>query len=537
MLKIALAQINVTVGDLAGNSRRIMEYIERARHKDVSIVVFPELALCGYPPEDLLLKEHMVDNNLQALKALAAQIRQEAVIVGFVDKDSKGRIYNAAALIQDGKIRNVYHKCELPNYGVFDEKRYFTPGVIKDNKGLVTIGKLKVGISICEDIWIDGSVCQQQAAAGAELLINLSSSPYEAGKLKTRQALLSGKARQMKRPVLYANLVGGQDELVFDGASMAFDAEGKLIARAQQFTEELLVVDPRSASNSIANVLDETAEIYGALVLGTKDYVHKNGFTRVGLGLSGGIDSALVAVIAVDALGADNVSAISMPSKFNARSTKDDAKTIARNLGIEFKEIPIKAMHEAYLKTLKKYFKGTPVNIAEENLQARIRGNILMAFSNKFGWLILTTGNKSEMAVGYCTLYGDMSGGFAPLKDIFKTQVYALMRWRNRQGKAAPVPRSVILRAPTAELRAGQRDEQSLGAYEDLDRVLSGYVHEHHSLADSVKTGLDAAYVAKTMRMVDRNEYKRRQAPPGVKISPRAFGRDWRLPITNKYKE
>lgn len=537
MLRIALAQINVTVGDLSANSNLIIDYIERARQQKAQLVVFPELVLCGYPPEDLLLKAHVVDNNIKTLKALVSQVKGIAAIIGFVDKDAQGRIYNAAAFIEEGRIKSIYHKCELPNYGVFDEKRYFTSGDPKDNKGLITLGQQQIGVSICEDIWIDKSVCQEQVKAGAQMLINISSSPYEAGKLKTRQDLLAGRARDMGRPVFYANLVGGQDELVFDGASMAFDAKGCLIARAHQFKEELLIVDLSLAQQMIAPVLDETAEIYGALVLGTKDYVHKNGFTTVGLGLSGGIDSALVAVIAVDALGAQNVSAISMPSRFNAKATRHDAKAIASNLGIEFKEIPIKTMHEAYLKGLKKYFKGTAVNIAEENLQARIRGNILMAFSNKFGWLILTTGNKSEMAVGYCTLYGDMSGGFAPLKDIFKTKVYELTRWRNAQGASPVIPKSVLLRAPTAELRANQTDEESLGAYEDLDAVLAAYVQEHRSLANTAKGRLQESYVAKTMKMVDKNEYKRRQAPPGVKISSRAFGRDWRLPITNKYKE
>ncbi len=537
MFKIALAQINTTVGDFAGNANLILDYLSRAKAAKASLVVFPELAVGGYPPEDLVLKNHFVENNLKTLSSLVKKVHGIAAVVGFVDADSKGKIYNAAAFIEEGAIKTIYHKNELPNYGVFDEKRYFRPGSFEANKGLISLNGRKIGISICEDIWIDGSVYAKQSKAGAKILVNISSSPYEAGKLKIRQELLLRRAKETKAAIIYCNVVGGQDELVFDGASMVVGSDGRLMARAKQFEEELLVCDMDAASNPLAPLLDETQEVYQALVAGTRDYVQKNGFSKVALGLSGGIDSSLVAVIAVDALGADNVIGISMPSRFNVKATRQDAKMVAGNLGIKCKEISIKRIHQIYLRVLAKHFKGLAPDITEENLQARIRGDILMAFSNKFGWLILTTGNKSEMAVGYCTLYGDMSGGFAPLKDIFKTRVYELARWRNSQQENHPIPKSVFLRAPTAELRPHQTDEESLGAYQQLDEVLDAYVQRHQSVGTIVKDSTQLAYVKKIVNLVDKNEYKRRQAPPGVKITGRAFGRDWRLPITNKYKE
>ncbi len=534
MLKIAIAQINPTLGDLSANAQLILKNITAAQKQAVDLVVFPELALCGYPPEDLLLKEHFVANNIKTLTALAKKVRGISALVGFVDSDGKGAIYNAVALIADGKLGAVYHKQQLPNYGVFDEKRYFAVG---KNRGLMDINGVKVGISICEDIWVDGAIYRQQALGKAKVLINISASPYEQGKLKVRQALLARRAKEVKLPIVYVNMVGGQDELVFDGGSMVIAPDGALMARAKQFDEQLLAVDLKARTGDLANALEGDEEIYRALVVGTRDYVLKNGFKKVALGLSGGIDSALVAAIAVDALGRENVVGISMPSQFNAKATQSDARLLAKNLGIEFKEIPIKAIFAAYLKTLSVYFEGTAPNIAEENLQARIRGNLLMAFSNKFGWMVLTTGNKSEMAVGYCTLYGDMSGGFAPLKDIFKTKVYALCRWRNSLTADPLILKSIILRAPSAELRPDQTDEASLGAYEDLDWVLQAYV-ENHQGAGAIKSNkIDAAYVARIIRLVDLSEYKRRQSPPGVKITARAFGKDWRLPITNKYKE
>ncbi len=532
-MKIALAQINTIVGDLAGNTKRMATLIDEARLRKAQLVVFPELAICGYPPEDLLLKPHFIDANIRAVDALAKKTKGLSVLVGFVDSDGAGKAYNAAALIVDGKVKKVYRKQQLPNYGVFDEKRYFTSGT---DDGIAIAADIKIGISICEDIWIDGPIWTKQAPK-ADVLINISCSPYEVGKLKAREALLSRRAKQIKKPIVYVNLVGGQDELVFDGASMVVGPDGKVLARAKQFEEELLIVDLEGDALSIAPMLEEDAEIYQALVLGTRDYVYKNGFNKVALGLSGGIDSALVACIAVDALGPDNVMGFSMPTKFNSKGTKSDARLLAENLGIAFKEIPIQRIYEGYLKLLNPLFEDAPANSAEENVQARIRGNILMALSNKFGWLVLTTGNKSEMAVGYCTLYGDMSGGFAVIKDIFKTRVYSLMRWRNSQGRKAVVPKTILLRAPTAELKPNQTDEASLGSYEDLDRVLEAYVQRHQSLENIVAQGLDKSYVQKTLKLVDINEYKRRQAPPGIKISLRAFGKDWRLPITNKYRE
>ncbi len=534
MFKIALAQINVTVGDLASNARKILEHIQQAQKAKADVVVFAELALCGYPPEDLLLKGHFVDNNIKALGALAKKVRGITAIVGFVDSDGKGKIYNAAALIEDGAIKEVYHKHELPNYGVFDEKRYFSPGV---TDGLCKIKGVSVGVNICEDIWVEQSIYAIQTKQGAKALINMSSSPYEVGKINAREDMLVRRAKETKAFVIYVNLVGGQDELVFDGGSMVIAPNGQVIGRAKQFQEEVLVVDLASKSNLIAAKSEATAEVYQALVLGTRDYVHKNGFGKVALGLSGGIDSALVAAIAVDALGKDNVIGISMPSRFNSKATRADAAQLAKNLGIAFKEIPIKGVLAGYLKLLGPYFDGLPSNSAEENLQARIRGNILMAFSNKFGWLILTTGNKSETAVGYCTLYGDMSGGFAVIKDILKTKVYELARWRNGLQQEPLIPKSTLLRAPSAELKDNQTDEESLGAYEHLDEVLQAYVEGHESLAAMATGKITLPYAQKTVAMVDRNEYKRRQAPPGIKITPRAFGRDWRLPITNKYKE
>jgi NAD+ synthase (glutamine-hydrolysing) len=534
MIKISLAQINPTVGDLAGNARKILEYTAQAQKAGAELVVFPELAICGYPPEDLLLKKYFVASNIKALDALAKKIRGISVILGFVDSDSVGKIYNAAAIISDGKVQEVYYKRELPNYGVFDEKRYFSAG---QNSGMVTIKGIKVGINICEDIWVEGAVYEAQSRASARILINISSSPYCAGKLKERQELLMRRARETKAYLVYVNAVGGQDELVFDGGSMVFSPEGTVIARAVQFEEKLLNVDLASASNSVAPMLDSSEEIYKALVLATRDYAFKSGFKKVALGLSGGIDSALVACIACDAFGPENVMAISMPSPFNSKATRQDAKALARNLKIELKEIPIKRIFAAYLKTMAPYFAGLPANSTEENIQARIRGNILMAMSNKFGGLILTTGNKSEMAVGYCTLYGDMSGGYAVIKDVFKTKIYELARYRNSMSRNPLIPKSILLRAPSAELRLNQTDEETLGSYEDLDKILMAYIEEHASPQEIIASGIDAKLVLRTVHLVDMNEYKRRQAPPGVKITSRAFGKDWRLPITNRYKE
>jgi NAD+ synthase (glutamine-hydrolysing) len=536
MLKLSIAQINPTVGDLDGNVRKILEYVERAQKAGAALVVFPELVICGYPPEDLLLKKHFVADNIKALDALVRKVRGISAIVGFVDSDGEGRIYNAAALIDEGKLQHVYHKQELPNYGVFDEKRYFSAG---KNAGVVTINGAKAGINICEDIWVDGAVYQQQAKVGTKVLINISSSPFHAGKLKEREELLLRRARETKTPLVYVNTVGGQDELVFDGGSMVVSAEGKVLARAKQFEEQLLTVSLSDKENTTSDpgLLDEAQEIYTALVVGTRDYVFKNGFKKVALGLSGGVDSALVACIACDAIGAENVTGVSMPGPFNSKATIQDAKILAKNLKIKLKEIPIRRVFAAYLKTVAPYFAGLKTDSTEENIQARVRGNLLMALANKFGGLILTTGNKSEMAVGYCTLYGDMSGGYAVIKDVFKTKVYELARYRNSISRQEVIPKSVLLRAPSAELRPHQTDEEALGAYEDLDKILKAYIEEHASPQDIIAAGMNAKMVERTVHLVDMNEYKRRQAPPGVKITPCAFGKDWRLPITNRYKE
>jgi NAD+ synthase (glutamine-hydrolysing) len=527
MLKIALAQINSTVGDLTGNTRKILEYTALAQKAGAELVVFPELAVCGYPPEDLLLKKHFVADNIKALNEIVKKVRKISVITGFVDSDAIGKIYNAAAVISDGKVQDVYHKQELPNYGVFDEKRYFSLG---KNSGILTIKGVKVGINICEDIWIDGAVHQAQVKSGAQVLINISASPYHAGKLKMRQELLLRRALATKTHLVHVNAVGGQDELVFDGGSMVISPDGAVLARARQFEEQLL-------NDTVAPLLGESEEIYKALVLGTRDYAFKNGFKKVALGLSGGVDSALVACIACDAFGPENVTAISMPGPFNSKATRQDARTLTKNLKIELKEIPIKRIFASYLKTMTPYFVHLGADTAEENIQARIRGNILMAMANKFGGLILTTGNKSEMAVGYCTLYGDMSGGYAVIKDVFKTKVYELARFRNSISRDPLIPKSILLRAPSAELRLNQTDEETLGAYKDLDKILIAYIENHASPQDIVASGMDPKMVLRTVRLVDMNEYKRRQAPPGVKITPCAFGKDWRLPITNKYKE
>jgi NAD+ synthase (glutamine-hydrolysing) len=534
MIKISLAQINPTVGDLAGNTRKILEYTALAQKSGAEVVVFPELAICGYPPEDLLLKKHFVADNIKALDALARKVHGVSIITGFVDSDAGGKIYNAAALISDGKLQGVYYKQELPNYGVFDEKRYFSRG---QNSGVLTVKGIKIGINICEDIWIDGAVYQAQARAGAKILINISSSPYQAGKIKLRQELLVRRARETKTHLAYVNATGGQDELVFDGGSMVISPQGAVLARAVQFEETLLNVDLALPNNPVAPIMDSSEEIYKALVLGTRDYAAKNGFKKVALGLSGGVDSALVACIACDAFGPENVTAISMPSQFNSRATRQDARTLAKNLKIELKEISIKRVFASYLKTMAPYFAGLNADATEENIQARIRGNILMAMANKFGGLILTTGNKSEMAVGYCTLYGDMSGGYAVIKDVFKTTVYELARYRNSSSNQAPIPKSILLRAPSAELKLNQTDEETLGNYEDLDKILMAYIENHASPQDIISSGMDPKMVLRTVRLVDMNEYKRRQAPPGVKISRCAFGKDWRLPITNRFKE
>ena len=555
MLRIALAQINATVGDLVGNRDWILAFSERARQKGADIVAFPEMCVTGYPPEDLLLKNHFVINNLSTLKDIVSHIRGITAVVGFVDSGKDGALYNAAAVIADGKLAGVYHKHALPNYSVFDEKRYFTPG---KNPGLFSLKGIPFGVNICEDIWVPDGVFRDQAKAGAALIINISSSPYEAGKRIDREKLIAQVARTTKAYVGYVNLVGGQDELVFDGTSMVVSPAGKIIAGGEQFKEDLVFCDiPVKKKRASKVVVVKAAapaeqpkiksvvpkrlalieEIYAAVVCGTRDYVHKNGFKKVVIGLSGGIDSSLVAALASDAVGRANVVGISMPTRYNAEETKSDARRLANNLGIEFHEVPVEGIFQVYLDALKGEFQNLPFGLAEENLQSRIRGNILMAFSNKFGWLVLTTGNKSEMATGYCTLYGDMSGGYAVIKDIFKMRVYDLAEYFNKKEGREVIPRSVFKRPPSAELRFNQKDQDSLPPYPVLDELLGLYVESHRGLKEITVVGKDPKIAKKVVELVDKSEYKRRQAPPGVKISRRAFGKDWRLPLTNRYRE
>lgn len=575
-LRLALAQINSTVGDLQGNGDKIIRYLEEARKFGADLVVFPELAIPGYPPEDLLLKSQFISDNLAQLERISHSTKGIAAIVGFVD--ARDDLYNAAAFLADGQRAGVYHKNYLPNYGVFDENRYFKEG---KESPIFILGNKAIGVNICEDIWYPNGPAVAQARAGAEVIINISASPYRASKREQREKMLSTRASDNLVALAYTNVIGGQDELVFDGASLAFNERGDLIARGKQFQEDLIVVDlnlesvfrsrlhdprrrkervsleeevglakaerieippfevsfkkPRLKANQI-KPLESIAEIHDALVLGTKDYVEKNGFKKVVIGLSGGIDSSLVAVLATEALGSQNVVGVSMPSRFSSEASNVDAATLARNLGIKYVTIPIEDVYRSYLSTLQKPFEGTATGVAEENIQARIRGNLLMALSNKFGWLLLTTGNKSEYATGYCTLYGDMAGGFALIKDVPKTLVYNLSRYINDKERKEIIPQRALTREPTAELRANQKDSDTLPPYEELDPILELYVEEDKSPQEIIASGYKPEVVTRVVRMVDGNEYKRRQAPPGIKITPRAFGKDRRLPITCQYK-
>jgi NAD+ synthase (glutamine-hydrolysing) len=528
-MRLSIGQINPTVGDLKENTEIIVDLIEEARQEKVDLIIFPELAITGYPPEDLLLKPQFIDDNLSALKEIVAKSKGIAVYIGFVDRKGK-ELYNAGAFIVDAKIKTVYHKMNLPNYAVFDEKRYFKEG---KKVAVVSYKGWKIGLGICEDIWIDKGPYREEIKKGAKLILNINASPYHLGKIRERESLLGARARNSKRYVVYVNMVGGQDELVFDGGSMVFDPRGNLIAGCDQYSEELLIFELEK-DRMKQKWLAEDNEVYAALVLGVKDYVQKNGFSGVLVGLSGGIDSALTLAIAVDALKAENVHAVFMPSKYTADQSYQDAVQVARNLGVGLIEAPIKEVFAAYLNSLKLHFEGKPADITEENLQARIRGNYLMALSNKFGWLVLTTGNKSEMSTGYCTLYGDMAGGFAVIKDIPKTLVYKLVEWRNKQGSI--IPESIIKRPPTAELKPDQKDQDTLPPYDILDGIMQDYVEKNMSSRQIVARGYDREVVKKVIRMIDLSEYKRRQAPPGPRISPRAFGKDWRLPITNNYR-
>ena len=576
--RLAMAQVNATVGDFDGNTERIISGIQDARDLGADLIAFPELALPGYPPEDLLLKPQFIRENRDRLRLIAAECEGIAAIVGFIDSDSD--IYNAAAVISDGEIVGTYRKMYLPNYGVFDEDRYFAAGT---ECPVYVINGTPVGVNICEDIWYATGPAVVQRSAGAELIVNINGSPFHAGKRAFREKMLATRAADNGLFVAYVNLVGGQDELVFDGGSLIFAPDGEIIAEAAQFEEQLLVADlevesvfrsrlrdPRtrkergadlthigrpvsvavsdysenpdrpdivSAKSSITvEPLSDTAEVYAALTLGTRDYVRKCGFGKVLIALSGGIDSTLVAAVAADALGGENVVGIAMPSRFSSEGSVLDATALAENLGIELWTIPIEDAFSAYLQTLAHRFEGMESGVAEENMQSRIRGNLIMAVSNKFNWLVLTTGNKSEMATGYATIYGDMAGGYAVIKDVPKQLVYELCRYRNTIGNSPVIPQSVIDKPPSAELRPDQKDEDSLPPYSILDPILKAYVEDDFSFDDIVAMGYDSDTVKRIITLVDRNEYKRRQSPPGIKITPRNFGRDRRMPIANRYR-
>ena len=573
--RLALAQINSTVGDLEGNAAKIRRYIDQARSVGAELVAFPELALTGYPPEDLLLKPSFIQSNVEAMRRVVEASKDIAVVVGFVDADSD--IHNAAAVGYDGRLIDVYRKIYLPTYGVFDEDRYFQRG---NSCPVFTIGGVGVGVNICEDMWYAVGPTEVQRSAGAEVIININASPYSIGKQAQRERMLVTRTTDNELFVAYVNLVGGQDELVFDGDSMVFDPLGEMVARARRFEEDLLVADldvdsvfrarlhdPR-IRKEVTSLVTEVApsqkvfvsgfepqerpplpgrevpslgameEIYNALVLGTRDYFHKNGLVKAIVGLSGGIDSSLTACIAVDALGKENTLGVLMPSRYTSQVSITDSQELARNLGVECWTIPIEPAHEAYLKTLESCLEGVESTVVEENLQARIRGNILMAISNRFGWLVVTTGNKSEYSTGYATLYGDMAGGFAAIKDVPKTLVYQVARWRNSNGEPRDViPEAIFAKAPSAELKPNQKDEDTLPRYSLLDPILKAYVEEDRSYSEIVRMGFEPEVVKRVIALVDGSEYKRRQSPPGVKITPRAFGRDRRLPIVNRYRQ
>ena len=571
VIRVALCQANLPVGDIDGNVERVRALLAEARRHGADLVIFPELSLTGYPPEDLLLKPSFVSHATAAARALATSVTDVVAVVGVPDGTTP--LHNGAAVLAGGRIVATYHKHELPNYAVFDEPRYFAPG---DRALVLDIGGRRVGVTICEDIWVAGGTAQWAAVdGGAELIVNLSASPYHMQKGRERERLFASRCRNDRCFLAFCNAVGGQDELLFDGHSLVIDPDGTVIARGKQFEEDLLVVeldlaaagdrrsrDSRWASSTGAadapvrvvtvqappepaaptplkspppgDVLPPEAEVYRALTLGTADYVQKNGFRGAVLGLSGGIDSALALAIAADAIGPDAITAVSMPSRYTADMNRDDGAELARRLGVKLLEIPIEDLASTYAAALREPFAGSAPNVAEENLQARIRGNLLMALSNKFAWLVLTTGNKSEMSVGYATLYGDMAGGFAILKDVLKTWIYRLSVWRNRDGEV--IPQRIIDKPPTAELRENQFDTDSLPPYDTLDGILEAYVEHDRSPAEIEALGFDRNTVDRIIELVDRTEYKRRQAPPGVRISTRAFGKDRRLPITNRYR-
>lgn len=569
--RVALAQINTTVGDIKGNVDLIIDYIGRATSERADMVIFPELSVTGYPPEDLLLKPQFVRDNIKGLDRIRQSVGDIVAVVGFVDMNSD--IYNSAAILCRQELVNVYHKIYLPNYGVFDEFRYFQAGNIYP---VYRISGISVGVSVCEDIWYPDGPHHIQALSGAELIVNINASPYSIGKSALRERMLSTRALDNGVILVYLNAVGGQDELIFDGNSVIFDQDGEIILRCKQFEEDLVIADldvegvflrrlhdPKKRQEarklkteqvqvydikgpdqkdrhfieaSSSEPMGRLDEIYAALVLGTRDYVSKNGFRSVVIGLSGGIDSSLVACIAVDALGKEAVNLVFMPSCFTSSESSEDSVALAKNLRINLAEISIDDILGQYKKALEMHFSGLAEDVTEENLQARIRGNLLMALSNKFGWLVLTTGNKSEMSVGYATLYGDMAGGFAVIKDVPKTLVYELSDWRSAKAKEKVIPQRVLDKEPTAELRADQKDTDSLPKYSVLDPVLKAYIEEDMSFEEILLLGCEPECVEKVIKMVDRSEYKRRQAPPGIKITERAFGRDRRFPITNRYR-
>ncbi|HEU4725446.1 MAG TPA: NAD+ synthase [Candidatus Eisenbacteria bacterium] len=572
VVRIALAQVNPVVGDLPGNTKKVIEFIERARSQGAELVAFPELVLTGYPPEDLLLRPEFIEQNQAALDEVVRATQGITAIVGFAQR--AGDVYNAAAIAHDGRIAAVYQKSHLPNYGVFDEVRYFRPG---RDPFICVRGPLRFAVNICEDIWTPSGPMALALYGEAELVINLSASPFHAGKSISRDRMLATRAADGVAFVAFVNNVGGQDELVFDGNSRLFGPRGEDVARAAAFEEDLVLVDldldavfrarlkdPRSReaaqtdngdavlrSVTLSDIPaiakpplparttrtpDGAEEIYQALVLGTRDYIVKNGFSRVVLGLSGGIDSALTVAIAADALGASNVTGVFLPSPYTSKESAEDAAALARNVGIDYRTLPIGDEMASYQKTLAEVFQGRPEDTTEENLQSRIRGNLLMALSNKFGWMVLTTGNKSEYSCGYATLYGDMAGGFAVLKDVFKTLVYELSVYRNTRAGKPWIPERTITRPPTAELKPGQLDTDSLPPYDVLDPILRAYVEEDWEVERIMALGHDRALVRRVIRMVDKAEYKRRQAPPGIRITPRALGKDRRLPITNRHQ-
>ncbi len=542
-LRVALSQLNPVVGDLQGNTGLMIADYERAVQAGAQVVVFPELSVTGYPPEDLLLKGSFIADNRQALEDFAATTGECAAVVGFVLQEN-AQLFNAAAVCINGVVRDVYRKQLLPNYSVFDEERYFEPGAAKNSDGtaagVTTLNGVTVGISICEDIWFADGPVNAQAAAGARVLLNLNGSPFHQGKHAEREEMLAQRARETGSAIVYVNQVGGQDELVFEGSSVVVTPNGSVASRLKSFDSDFAVIDVAAdgtvAVGDVVPFESDLDRVYAALVVGTRDYVRKNGFSSVVIGLSGGIDSSIVAAVAVDALGADNVHGIAMPSRYSSQGSLDDADRLAKALGIDHRVISIEPAFTAYLEMLSPSFEGRDPDLTEENLQSRCRGMTLMAMSNKFGWMVLTTGNKSEMAVGYFTIYGDSAGGYAVIKDVFKTQVFDLCRRINERAGREIIPETVISKPPSAELRPDQRDDQSLPPYEELDPILRHYVDNDLSVSEIVKLGFDQAVVARIARLVDVNEYKRRQCAPGVRVSTKAFGKDRRVPITNGYR-